>query len=411
MHRSLLAITAGVLGLHWLVLAGVPWHMGGALASIGGPVFSTRTLVAPSAVDTTPEHPPAAPTSALTDTHSAKPAPPAQRAAERRQTPSATNAPESPSVASDTPPPSTNPAVADATAPPAAPTPTLENIPPRLTDTDTGGAAPAPTAPTVALDNEAVTIAAASPKTRTRAAETSTAQPLGAIDILLPGAAGGTARTTPPPVRLPAPQRLEFDVAGQAKGFHYSASAQLLWQHDGQHYQARQEVRVLLLGARTQTSVGDVSTLGLLPQRFGDKSRSELAAHFDYGQGRVTFSANTPPANMAPGTQDRLSVFIQLAALLAAGPERYPVGTHIRIATVGARTADVWSFSVEGPETLDLPIGNMRTLKLQRLPHQDFDQKAELWLAPSLGYLPARIRITQSNGEFVDLRLNTSAPP
>lgn len=170
-------------------------------------------------------------------------------------------------------------------------------------------------------------------------------------------------------------------------------------------------MRVLFLGSRRQTSVGEIAPSGLLPLRFGDRSRSEQAAHFDYAQGRVTFSANTPDATVVAGTQDRLSVFIQLGALLAAAPDRYPVGTQIHIATVSARAADVWAFSVEGPETLELPAGTLATLKLQRLPRQEYDQKAELWLAPQLGYLPARIRLTQTNGDFADLRLQGSEPP
>lgn len=40
-----------------------------------------------------------------------------------------------------------------------------------------------------------------------------------------------------------------------------------------------------------------------------------------------------------------------------------------------------------------------------------YDQKAELWLAPDMGYLPVRIKITQANGDFADLRLRSSGPP
>ena len=62
-------------------------------------------------------------------------------------------------------------------------------------------------------------------------------------------------------------------------------------------------------------------------------------------------------------------------------------------------------------EQLDLPIGPMRAVPLQRLPRRDYDQKAQLWLAPELGYLPARIRITQANGDYAELNLRTQAAP
>ena len=40
-----------------------------------------------------------------------------------------------------------------------------------------------------------------------------------------------------------------------------------------------------------------------------------------------------------------------------------------------------------------------------RAPRRARDQQVEAWLAPSLGYLPVRVRITLPNGDFVDQRL------
>lgn len=227
------------------------------------------------------------------------------------------------------------------------------------------------------------------------------------VDIVAPPGSGAAQppATAHPPVKLPPPTRLAFDVSGQARKFGYNARAELLWHHDGSRYEARQEISAFLLGSRAQRSTGAVTLQGLQPERFSDRSRSEQAAHFDYQRGRVTFSANTPEVAAGPGVQDRLSVFIQLGALLAADPERFVPGTQITLATVSARSADRWTFTIEGPETLDLPLGPTEALKLERLPRKDYDQKAELWVAPSLGYLPVRIRITQANGDFADLRL------
>ena len=263
-------------------------------------------------------------------------------------------------------------------------------------------AAPASSAPSPAASAPAS--AAASPPP--------TAEPAASVDITPPGAGTGQApRTAPPPVRLPPPTRLAFDVNGQAKKFTYQARAELLWQHDGSRYEARQELSAFLIGSRAQRSVGAITAQGLLPERFSDRSRSEQAAHFDYAKGRVTFSANTPEAPMGPGAQDRLSVFIQLGAMLAADPGRFVPGTQVTLTTVSARSADRWTFTIEGPETLDLPSGPTPVLKLQRLPRKDYDQKAELWVAPALGYLPVRIRLTQANGDFADLQLRSSSAP
>ena len=227
-----------------------------------------------------------------------------------------------------------------------------------------------------------------------------------------PSATTSTSTSTSnAPVQLPPPARLDFEVTGQAKGFGYHASAELVWQHDATSYHAHQEIKVLFLGSRSQDSVGSVTAHGLQPKRFGDRARSERAAHFDFASGRVTFSANTPAAPIEPGAQDRLSVFLQLASLLAAAPERYPVGTHIEMTTVSARAADVWTFTVQTEQSLELPIGTLRAVPLERLPRREYDQKAQVWLAPSLGYLPVRIRLTETNGDFAELNLRGHEAP
>jgi len=182
----------------------------------------------------------------------------------------------------------------------------------------------------------------------------------------------------------------------------YPASAELLWRHDGAGYEARLEVSALFLGARIQTSQGSIASHGLAPKRFSNKSRSEQAAHFDYDNARVRFSANTPDAALQPGAQDRLSVVLQLAALLAGEPTRYPPGSRITLQTVGPRDADTWVFIVGPAELLNLPGGELATIKLTRQPRREFDIKVELWLAPAQNYLPVRTLLTQSNGDFVD---------
>ena len=53
----------------------------------------------------------------------------------------------------------------------------------------------------------------------------------------------------------------------------------------------------------------------------------------------------------------------------------------------------------------------MATLKLTRKPRREYDQKVEVWFAPSLGFLPVRNRITQANGDFVDQQLKSVARP
>lgn len=393
-RRPLLVLTALVLALHWLVLQGVPLVWQPTSAPAATQVFSTRSIAPP---------PPPQP--------AAKPADGGAHTPVARKRPAPRPAPHAPRVADATPPPE---------PPPSTPTAELAAEPGPDTSAAAAGAAPLPEAPSSDTGAAAPQPAAsadmappAPPASPASAAEHNNSTDTGAgVDITPPGGSpGSSASTAAPAVRLPPPVRLGFDVNGQAKKFDYKARAELVWQHDGSRYEARQEVSAFLVGTRSQSSVGQVTPQGLQPERFADRSRSEQAAHFDHAQKRVTFSANTPNAALGAGAQDRLSVFIQLGALLAADPGRFVQGTQITLTTVSARSADRWTFSVEGQETLDLPAGPTPALKLQRLPRRDYDQKAELWLAPALGYLPVRIRLTQANGDFADLRLRSSGPP
>lgn len=206
---------------------------------------------------------------------------------------------------------------------------------------------------------------------------------------------------------LPGSVRLKYTV--EANKFPYRLNSELLWHQNGESYDARLEFSAFGQ-ARVQTSRGQISPEGLAPIRFSDKYRSEVAAHFNREKGKVTFSANTPDVPLLTGAQDRLSILVQLAAMIAGDPDHYPPATTIAIQTIGPRDADTWLFTVGSEETLPLPGGEQATLKLVRNPRQEFDQKVELWLAPALGYLPARIRITETNGDFVDQKWLATEP-
>ena len=227
----------------------------------------------------------------------------------------------------------------------------------------------------------------------------------------VPEATPSIAAAPSAPISLPGSLRLKYDIKGEVSGLGYSASGELLWLHDGQTYDARLSVTHFLLGTRSQSSAGQITPEGLAPKRFGDKVRSEVAAHFERDKGKVIFSANTPSVDLQPGAQDQLSIFMQIASLLAGDPSRYPVGSAFEMQAVGGRDADTWRFMIESEETLALPGGEQKALRIKRPARQQNDIIVELWLAPALGYLPARIRLTQTNGNFVDQQLASFGPP
>jgi hypothetical protein len=210
---------------------------------------------------------------------------------------------------------------------------------------------------------------------------------------------------------FPASARLKYDIKGEVKGFPYFANGELLWRQDGKTYDARMEISHFLLGSRVQTSTGQLTPHGLEPIRFGDKVRSEVAAHFERTQNKVVFSANTPDVPLLPGAQDHLSVFMQLASMLGGAPGSFPKDTKLPFQAIGPRSSESWVFLVGELENLSLPGGEIKALKLSRPATGEFDPRVEVWLAPDVGYLPVRIRLTQGNGDFVEQQWSATQKP
>jgi hypothetical protein len=266
--------------------------------------------------------------------------------------------------------------------------------------------APSPTDPLAEATARAGASAASAPEAATLAVTTEA-----------PAAATAQPETTKiGVVRLPGSIRLEFKAIGAKDGKNYYGNSELSWQNKGTEYAAVLEVRAsfpasLFLKPRILTSEGEVTEIGLAPKRFSDKSRSERAAHFERDKGKVTFSANTADAPWIAGAQDRMSFFLQLAGMLAGNPAEFVPGNSITLYTVGPTQADTWTFLVEAEEALTVSTGNIPTLKLSRKPRGDFDQKVEVWFAPSLDYLPVKSRITEQNGDFVEQSLDSVIRP
>lgn len=221
-----------------------------------------------------------------------------------------------------------------------------------------------------------------------------------------------TEEERPQRYAFPPPVRLNYDVWALTSGNRNTGGAQLSWQHDGSSYQASLLATKFRFLLRQWTSKGALTEAGLAPLRFGDKGRSsEVAAHFVREEGKVVFSANTPEAPLLPGAQDHLSVFMQLASLWAGAPQRYAAGDSISFQSIGPRQSETWTFVVSPEEPITVPGGTFSAIKLTREPTGEYSTKAELWLAPTLAYLPAHIRLSESNGNVLDMVWTDSQLP
>jgi hypothetical protein len=186
-------------------------------------------------------------------------------------------------------------------------------------------------------------------------------------------------------------------------------SAELVWEAQAGEYTLTLEASVAGFSLLRQTSIGDIDDTGLAPLRFTDQrnGREVRATNFQREAGKITFSGPSVEFPWVAGTQDRLSLLIQLAAVVAADPRRREPGGQVVMAVVGARgDLATWVFRYVGDETVDTGLGPVQAAKFVRVRADTYDADLEVWLDPARQHLPARAVQRAGSGEDpLELRL------
>ncbi|HEY0954985.1 MAG TPA: hypothetical protein VGE36_09530, partial [Roseateles sp.] len=211
--------------------------------------------------------------------------------------------------------------------------------------------------------------------------------------------------------RLPAPVAVEAPAAASEApllrlvgpaAWHYrlrqggqDGEALLDWrpEPDGR-YSLRLTRRIGERALPALESLGRTGSTGLVPEHF-ERQRSDQdrrAIHFDTEGRRASFPAGPGPSDLpegTPGAQDRLSWWLQLAALVqASGAQAGAPGGRWRVWVAGLRgELREWVFDAVQAEPED---GGM--LHLRRQPLGPHDPGVELWLDPARGCWPVRLR-------------------
>jgi hypothetical protein len=60
---------------------------------------------------------------------------------------------------------------------------------------------------------------------------------------------------------------------------------------------------------------------------------------------------------------------------------------------------------------LALPGGTLTAVQLSHEPQSPYEPGLELWLAPDLGYLPVRWRLTYGNGDWIEHQWRAKEAP
>jgi hypothetical protein len=401
---QLALLALAVLGLHLVLLLGLPVSTGGdPQAGLAGlPTIAPETAPA-EALAAQPEAPRPVERSSVRWLLAPPPAPPPARPAPPPTAP-ARSAPPAPVAASLPPSEPASPAAQEPIEPDVLAEEQAWDIDPIP---DVAAWIPSELSAGVAAPpDERLAEAQAPPRpapAATSAAEAPegarTTPPTGIRDTAVPSTrTRGLPAATPP-----ASTQLVFDVNGQARGLNYHASATLDWLHDGQSYQAQMRVSAFMVGSRTQRSTGRLDATGLHPDRFVDISRRERETRFDTERERIAYAGHAHEDPLQAGAQDRLSVVLQLAARFnAAAPV---AGQRLNLQVASASGAERWEFEVVGQGAVRVPAGEFSAWHVQRVARHPGDTQTSFWLAPSLEHLPVRLVLIQPNGDQLEQSL------
>jgi hypothetical protein len=189
------------------------------------------------------------------------------------------------------------------------------------------------------------------------------------------------------------------------------------WLRRGRDYQVHLEVAIgpsfAPFATRRVHSSGVLTERGISPRRFDEETKILIA---DPRRVTVRFLpesvvfANGRQVPLLPGAQDTASQFVQLTWLALTGRVPMQVGQVIEQPLVMAYRQYPWRYEVVGEEEVATPMGRIAAWHLK--PDREAvpgDLTAEVWLAPSLQYMPVRLRMWSGTEMNFDLRLKT--PP
>lgn len=207
----------------------------------------------------------------------------------------------------------------------------------------------------------------------------------------------------------PRAAELLFDSQGRRGAVEFKLPSTLYWRQDGRLYEIDWTLYGPAIGERTWRSTGLLTPQGLAPVQAELRTPAAQTTRFDYAGQQLQFVERQSAAPLSAGVQDPIGVVFQLASLLAADPQRYPIGTAITLPAALPDRAGTWRFVVESEEELTALDGKaVPTVHLSRVVTHGDDDRVELWLGRTLDHLPVRMRVTEPNGDSVEHQLQSA---
>jgi Protein of unknown function (DUF3108) len=245
--------------------------------------------------------------------------------------------------------------------------------------------------------------------------EAAAGEPVASAVVAAPAAPAASAAVVP--FEWPPSTRLTYTLLGNYRG-EVHGNARVQWVRIGSRYQVHMDVAVgpsfAPLMSRNMTSDGELGEAGLVPRRYDEATKlpfqSPRRVAVQFTPQTVTLANGSTREAMA-GVQDTASQFVQMTWLFTTQPELLRVGNSISLPLALPRRMDRWTYDVLAEQRLYTPVGELDTFHLKPRRADDRPRgelSAEVWFAPSLQYLPVRIRIQQDSETYVDLMMDAA---
>ncbi len=211
------------------------------------------------------------------------------------------------------------------------------------------------------------------------------------------------------PYNLAPPVDLAYSIKARQRGISLNGTASVQWRSADAKYSVTTESRVSLLGKILENrSEGVVDEFGLAPVLFYEKRFRKEPSHTSFKRDvkTITFSESDDSYPIKGGEQDRTSIQWQLVAQARATPEKFKPGSEWVYFVAGRRDAEAWRFKVMKNEAVQIGPDEVQAVHLVKAPPPDAQgQQVDLWLAPTMDWMPVRVRFNDDDGDFVDQTL------
>jgi Protein of unknown function (DUF3108) len=201
----------------------------------------------------------------------------------------------------------------------------------------------------------------------------------------------------------PLDTRLTYVLTGNFRG-PLSGSAEVEWQRELRDYQVRVDIEIGFLAKVSMVSQGELSPEGLQPRVY-EETTPRKRRSLNLGPSRITFEGGGV-ADRPAGVQDTASQFVSLSQQFASGQSPLAVGSFVNLWLARPGELILWTYDVVEEETLyTRNFGPVQAFHLVPRPVQNprGNITAEMWFAPTLQYLPVRIRISLAQEQYLDL--------